>query len=306
MMLFLAATIVSVSGVFIAGGWSDIDVCSFGKPFIHSFIHLFVHQSWWCVSLIALFLWLISSSLDYKPGIVACLQLRSRRASRALCQQFGSEHDAIKQRNTGNMFSARAGKNREQAQARTRVCVCVQYCIFVTLLIFCCIIFFCAQVVAGMNFFLSFSPNCTDSDIIRYASQTHYNPFFLSLSFFFILSDCSSPRSSFLHCVLPSGKTWPSSAPWTVSTTSRISLVMSNDWSCCFLIVIHFSRLCSKSYLFSLSSNGVISFHWIVFVFHNQPRVHSSSPASSLSLSPFSLSPSPSLSVSVPLAVSCV
>ena len=93
------------------------------------------------------------------------------------------------------MFSARAGKNREQAQARTRVCVCVQYSIFVTLLIFCCIIFFCAQVVAGMNFFLSFSPNCTDSDIIRYASQTHYNPFFLSLSFFFILSDCSSPRS---------------------------------------------------------------------------------------------------------------
>ena len=41
-MLFLAATIVSVSGVFIAGGWSDIEVCSSGKPFIHSFIHLFI------------------------------------------------------------------------------------------------------------------------------------------------------------------------------------------------------------------------------------------------------------------------
>ena len=100
---------------------------------------------------------------------------------------------------TLEICSAQEQVRIESKRKRAHVCVCVclfvQYCIFVTLLIFCCIIFFCAQVVAGMNFFLSFSPNCTDSDIIRYASQTHYNPFFLSLSFFFILSDCSSPRS---------------------------------------------------------------------------------------------------------------
>jgi len=171
-MLFLAATIVSVSGVFIAGGWSDIEITN--------------------PELLPVF----NFAVEELPELFA----------NNLVQNMTQANNE-----TLEICSAQEQVRIESKRKRAHVCVCVclfvQYCIFVTLLIFCCIIFFCAQVVAGMNFFLSFSPNCTDSDIIRYASQTHYNPFFLSLSFFFILSDCSSPRSSFLHCVLPSGKT---------------------------------------------------------------------------------------------------
>ena len=213
-MLFLAATIVSVSGVFIAGGWSDIEVCSFGKPFIHSFIHLFIcsfiNHDDACLSLPSssdLFLLLQITNPEFEDIYkFAVDDLPYLSKTNNLVQNMTQSNNE-----TLEICSAQEQVRIESKRKRAHVCVCVclfvQYCIFVTLLIFCCIIFFCAQVVAGMNFFLSFSPNCTDSDIIRYASQTHYNPFFLSLSFFFILSDCSSPRSSFLHCVLPSGKT---------------------------------------------------------------------------------------------------
>ena len=184
-------------------------VRSENHSFIHLFICSFINHDDACLSLPSssdLFLLLQITNPELLPVFNFAVEELPELFANNLVQNMTQANNE-----TLEICSAQEQVRIESKRKRAHVCVCVcvfvQYCIFVTLLIFCCIIFFCAQVVAGMNFFLSFSPNCTDSDIIRYASQTHYNPFFLSLSFFFILSDCSSPRSSFLHCVLPSGKT---------------------------------------------------------------------------------------------------
>merc|ERR1711933_548782 len=92
LMLFLAATIVSVSGVFIAGGWSDIDITN--------------------------------------PELLPVFD-------------FAVEE-------LPELFANNLVQNMTQANNETlEICSAQE------------------QVVAGMNFFLSFSPNCTDSDIIR-------------------------------------------------------------------------------------------------------------------------------------------
>mmetsp|Transcript_11767 Transcript_11767/g.33193 ORF Transcript_11767/g.33193 Transcript_11767/m.33193 type:complete len:139 (-) Transcript_11767:50-466(-) len=92
LMLFLAATIVSVSGVFIAGGWSDIEITN--------------------------------------PELLPVFN-------------FAVEE-------LPELFANNLVQNMTQANNETlEICSAQE------------------QVVAGMNFFLSFSPNCTDSDIIR-------------------------------------------------------------------------------------------------------------------------------------------
>merc|ERR1712193_235607 len=93
LMLFLAATIVSVSGVFIAGGWSDIDITNPEFEDIYKF------------------------TVDDLPYLSK----------------------------TNNLVQNMTQSNNETLE----LCSAQE------------------QVVAGMNFFLSFSPNCTDSDIIR-------------------------------------------------------------------------------------------------------------------------------------------
>merc|ERR1712193_114554 len=93
MMLFLAATIVSVSGVFIAGGWSDIEITNPEFEDIYKF------------------------AVDDLPYLSK----------------------------TNNLVQNMTQSNNETLE----LCSAQE------------------QVVAGMNFFLSFSPNCTDSNIIR-------------------------------------------------------------------------------------------------------------------------------------------
>merc|ERR1711933_63129 len=92
LMLFLAASIVSVSGVFIAGGWSDIEITN--------------------PELLPVF----NFAVEELPELFA-----------------------------NNLVQNMTQPNNETLE----ICSAQE------------------QVVAGMNFFLSFSPNCTDSDIIR-------------------------------------------------------------------------------------------------------------------------------------------
>merc|ERR1712193_501450 len=106
MMLFLAATIVSVSGVFIAGGWSDIDITN---PELYDIFDFAVNEL---------------------PELYANNMFQNMTLSELM---------------NGNWVQNMTQPNNETLE----ICSAQE------------------QVVAGMNFFLSFSPNCTDSDIIR-------------------------------------------------------------------------------------------------------------------------------------------
>merc|ERR1711933_129950 len=106
MMLFLAATIVSVSGVFIAGGWSDIEITNPEFEDIYKF------------------------AVDELPELYANNMFQNMTLSELM---------------NGNWVQNMTQPNNETLE----ICSAQE------------------QVVAGMNFFLSFSPNCTDSNIIR-------------------------------------------------------------------------------------------------------------------------------------------